>query len=464
MSTLIRVCARRLSAFVAPSANRRILAAAAGVGFASVIVKGISFFKEIIVAFYFGTDRSLDTYLIALALPTFGISVLGSAIQPAFTPAYLEVLHRKGQQAARELLGSVSIVYLGLLVGVAILMTLGAKWLLRGMASGFSPTELVQTRHLFYILIPILVFSGCARLYAALLAAEHKFTLPALVLAATPICTMALLVITYRALGIYSLAIAASVGALVEVAILSWLLVRIRVLPTFTWGGITPEVRQVFTQFLPLIAGTVLMAGTTITDQAMAAMLPAGAVSALNYGNKLPAVTIMLISGAIGTAVLPYFSRMIAAKDWQVAYQTYKTFIRLVFFATVPLAVLLIIFSHLIIRVVFERGVFSAADTQLVSHVQMCLLLEIPFYTVGILAVRMIAALKKTLVLVWGAAISLALNVILNYIFMQVWGVAGIALSTSVVYVVSMIYLLFMSRYFIHKELDAHSVYWTGTR
>ncbi|MGH8321840.1 MAG: murein biosynthesis integral membrane protein MurJ, partial [Gammaproteobacteria bacterium] len=407
MRSLIQTGARRLSGWTTLPVNRQILSAAMGVGFASLIVKGVSFFKEIVVAFYFGTDISLDTFLIAFALPTFGIGVLGGAIQSAFTPTYLEVLHRDGREASKALLGSLSIVYAMLLVLLAILMLLFAQSLLRVIASGFSPAELVQTRHLFYVLVPILVFTGIARLYAALLAAEHSFTLPTLASVATPICTMAFLLIAYRTLGVYSLVIAATLGAVLELVVLGWLMVRMQVAPRFVWGGLTPELKQIFAQFFPLIAGTVLMAGTTITDQAMAAILPAGSVSSLNYGNKLPAVTIMLISGALGTAVLPYFSRMIAAKNWQDAHRTFSTFVRVVLFATVPLAILLIVFSHPIIRVVFQHGAFSPADTHIVSYVQMGLLLQIPFYIVGILAVRMIAALKKTIVLVWGAAISL---------------------------------------------------------
>jgi putative peptidoglycan lipid II flippase len=196
------------------------------------------------------------------------------------------------------------------------------------------------------------------------------------------------------------------------------------------------------------------MAGTTITDQAMAAMLPAGAVSALNYGNKLPAVVIVLISGAIGTAVLPYFSRMIAAGDWRGAYRTYKTFARLLFYTTLPLAVVLIVYSRPIIKMVFVHGAFSESAGQTVTYVQMCLLLEIPFYTVGILAVRMIAALKRTMILVWGSAISLVLNIVLNYILMQIFGISGIALATSLVYMVSMAYLLYMSKHYICLELN----------
>jgi len=452
---LIAAGMRRFTDWTAVPVNRRILSAAMAVGFASLMVKGVSFFKEIVVAFYFGRDRSLDIFLIALALPTFGISVLGGAIQSSFTPTYLDVLHKDGREASRTLLGSLSLVYVGFLTLAAILMTLGAQWLLHALASGFSVAELLQTRHIFYLLVPILVFSGIANLYTSLLAAEHKFTMPALAAVVTPVCTMAVLLIAYRVLGIYSLVLAATMGAFLELIVLASLMIRTRVMPTFAWGGFTPELRQVFTQFLPLIAGTVLMAGTTITDQAMAAMLPAGAVSALNYGNKLPAVANTLISGAIGTAVLPYFSRMVAAGDWNGVLKTYSSFVRFTLIATLPISVLFIALSYFIVRTVFQHGAFSTSDSHVVTYVQMCLLLEIPFYTVGILAVRMIAALKKTVVLVWGAVISLALNVILNYLFMQIWGVVGIALSTSVVYAVSMFYLLFMSKRFINGALKA---------
>jgi putative peptidoglycan lipid II flippase len=456
--SLIAAGIRRFGHWTAIPVNRRILSAAMAVGFASVLVKGVSFFKEITVAFYFGTDRSLDIFLIALALPTFGISVLGGAIQSAFTPTYLDVLHKRGRGASRALLGSLSLVFAVFLGFTAVLMALGAQWLLRVVASGFSAAELMRARHIFYVLVPILVFTGIARLYSALLAAEHKFTLPAIAAMATPLCTIAALLLAYGVLGIYSLVIAATLGALLELLVLAWLMVRTGVMPAFSWGGFTPELRQVFAQFFPLIAGTVLMAGTTVTDQAMAAMLPAGAISALNYGIKLPAVANTLISGAIGTAVLPYFSRMIAAGDWQGVLKTYGSFVRFIFFATVPISVVLIALSYLIIRAAFQHGSFSAADTHVVTYVQMCLLLEIPFYTVGILAVRMIAALKKTVVLVWGAVISLVLNVTLNYLFMQVLGVAGIALSTSVVYLVSMIYLLLMSKRYITTASIADSL------
>jgi putative peptidoglycan lipid II flippase len=113
-------------------------------------------------------------------------------------------------------------------------------------------------------------------------------------------------------------------------------------------------------------------------------------------------------------------------------------------FATVPLTVGLVYFSEPLVRLFFERGAFTSGDTYLVSQVQVLFLLQVPFYFLSILIVRLISSLQANHILLWGAVISLPLSVILNYLFMQWLGVAGIALSTSMVYFVSFCYLLYM--------------------
>ena len=63
-------------------------------------------------------------------------------------------------------------------------------------------------------------------------------------------------------------------------------------------------------------------------------------------------------------------------------------------------------------RVIFERGVFTMADTQVVSQVQAFLLLQIPLYLVGILVVRLVSALKANSILMWGCVINFVVNII----------------------------------------------------
>ena len=69
-----------------------------------------------------------------------------------------------------------------------------------------------------------------------------------------------------------------------------------------------------------------------------------------------------------------------------------------------------------------------------------------------------IQALKRNQILMWGTLISVSLNITLNYLFMKVMGLPGIALSTSVVYAVAFCYLGFMLKRLIRKHEAAGAI------
>jgi putative peptidoglycan lipid II flippase len=96
------------------------------------------------------------------------------------------------------------------------------------------------------------------------------------------------------------------------------------------------------------------------------------------------------------------------------------------------------------VRFFFERGAFTSADTWRVSQVQALFLLQVPFYFLGILMVRLISSLRMNRILMQAAIINLFLKITFNYFLMQRLGAAGIALSTTLVYVVSFIYCSIM--------------------
>ena len=81
-------------------------------------------------------------------------------------------------------------------------------------------------------------------------------------------------------------------------------------------GASSTASRQVVAQYFPLLTGAMLMSGTAFVDQAMAASLPAGDLASLSYGARFVNVILLVIAGAIATAVLPYFSRLVDARDW----------------------------------------------------------------------------------------------------------------------------------------------------
>ncbi len=419
------------------SPGRKIFHAAASVAVCSAIAGLGSTAKELMVARWFGRGDALDAFLIAFLLPSFLVNLVAGSFNAAVIPTLIQVREKDGAGAAQRLFSGVMVVSLGLLVGVSILVGLLAPYYLPLLGSGFSPAKLMLTRRLLYALLPFIALSGVAVTWTAVLNAGEHFGLPALSAILTPLCIMAFLLLLGRTWGIFALAAGTVAGVALQAAVLGWLLRERRVRLEPRWYGWDPGLRQVIGQYAPMLAGALLMGSTELVDQSMAAMLEPGSVAALNYARKVVSLFIVVGATPLGTAALPYFSQMVANRDWSGCRQTLKAYSRSIVLVTVPITLGLVAFSHPLIKIVFQRGAFTAVDTRIVSRVQALLSLQIPFYILANLGVRLVSALKRNSVLMVIAGVNMVLNIIFNLILMRYIGVAGIALSTSFVYLVS---------------------------
>ena len=66
---------------------------------------------------------------------------------------------------------------------------------------------------------------------------------------------------------------------------------------------------------------------------------------------------------------------------------------------------------------------------------------QVPFYVCNMLFVRFLSSARRNDVLMYVAAASLALDIVLNLVLMRVMGIAGIALATSLACIVSFVAL-----------------------
>ncbi len=434
------------------SVNRRIFAAMITVGGLTVLVKLAAVAKEIAVAYQFGTSDDLDAFLIAFLLPQFAITIIGGSFNSALIPTYIQVREQEGQRAAQRVLSSVMILSVSFLVALSALLALAASSILPLVASGFADEKLALTHSLYYALLSTLVFSGVATTWGAILNAENRFVLAAVVPVATPIVTVTLVVALAEHWGSYALVGGAVGGALIETCFLGWGLIRAGVSLVPRWCGTSPAVKQVLGQYAPMVASAFLMSGTSVVTQSMATMLDPGSVSVLAYGSKVTNLILGIGAVAVSTAVLPHFSRMVTMMDWNGLRRTLLIYSRLLLMTTLPLTLALIYFSEPVIAAFFQRGAFTAADTQLVGLVQAMCVLQLPLYVLGMLFSRVISALKANQLMLWGNAINLAMCIILSYVLMQRFGVVGIALATSLMYFISCSFLVFVSLRLIREK------------
>lgn len=433
------------------SVNREILSVTVAIGGMTAVVHVATAAKDIIIAYQFGTTDVLDAYLIAFLLPLFAISIVAGSFPSAFIPTYVDLQHREGHKAAEQLYQSLMTLTLIVLTGLASILALIGPIIVPFLGSGFPPEKVALAYSLLLVLLPVLVFKGLVTVWTAVLNAGGWFYVAAGIPIVTPAVTVVLLILAGHQWGIYALVVGTLGGAIVETGIFVWHLGRLGIPILPRWSGWTPAITKVTRQYGAVVAGAFLMSSTMLVDQAMAAMLGPGSVSALSFGSKVVSFVLAVGATGLGTAVLPHFSRMVAQNDWLGVRHTLRTYVRLIFLTTIPLTLLCVYMSELLVRVIFERGLFTMADTKMVSQVQAFLFLQTPFYLVGILIVRVISAFKTNSILIWGCGINFMVNIILNYVLMQWFQVAGIALSTAVVYLVSALYLSIMLQHVLKQ-------------
>lgn len=431
----------RWKQFSSGTLNRRIFSAAVLVGALTFATKIVALGKEMLSAAAFGADDAMDAFLSAFLLPTYALNVLAVQMNTTLIPVFVGVREKEGPVAAQRLFSGVLVLSIAVLGIATLLLAIAAPALFPLLFSKFSPEKLQFTIRLFYLLLPSILISGLVNNCEGALNAGEKFAMAALAPAVVPLATMAAIWTLAPRWGVHSLVAGLVAGMILQLAIVAASLKRRGLSFTPRWHGMDENLRRLISQYLPVVAASAMMCSSFLIDQSMAAMLPPGSVSVLTYGNKLVSLVLTMGTIALGTAVLPYFSKMAAAADWTALRHTLKTYIWIIVLVTVPLTAAGIFFSKPLTALMYQRGEFTAADTALVAPVQAMLLLQLPFYSLSILFVRMISSLEANRLLMWGTVISVVVNITLNYVLMQFMGVAGIALSTSVVYAVSAAYL-----------------------
>ena len=291
---------------------------------------------------------------------------------------------------------------------------------------------------MFYLLLPAIVLKGMSTLFASVLHSHKRFSLVASAPVALPVTTIVVILSWAKpSTRIFAVALGTVIGMLVELIVLGGGLHRIGVPVVPRWSQRSSASRQVMAQYLPMVAGTMLMGGTTLVDQSMAASLHSGSVASLNYGSRFVSAILHIAAGGIGAAVLPFFSNLVEAKDWLEIRRLLRFYSKRILLLSATISVIFVTLSEPMIGVALQRGVFNQADTAVVARVQAAYALQIPFYICGIVLVRVISSMIANHFLMMVSLLNLVANIVFNYLFMRRWGVVGIALSTSVVYLLA---------------------------
>lgn len=421
------------------------------VGITTLLVKGLGFIKEIVIADNFGLSELVDTFYIAILIPAFVNNVFLGGYKSVFIPNYVHELKSGKNIGAFQ--STSFIITLGSALLFCIISILITDVYLEFFFDGHSPEYYELIKKQFYYILPSMVFWGLSSLLSGILNIDDEFTLSSLSYVFTPISIIVCLLFFKEELGVIVLAFGTFLGSILNFLFLIVICLKRNLIHIKRPRFLSKNSVEMLKQIPAKLSANLLTGFNDIIDQYFAAKLVIGSIAALNYGMKIPMFSIGIVTMALGNVLLPYFSKK-AAENKEKTFIQLQKILKIIIIGSSILALTLILLSPPIISIIFEHNAFTANDTKIVSRIQQMYLIQVPAYIVAIILVRFLESINKNKFMAYLALICLMLNVLLNYILIKQFGVYGLALATSIVAIINCIILYLYVSYLKRKNFN----------
>jgi len=396
--------------------------------------------REIFAASYFGVSLQMSAFTIAFLVPNLIRSLFAdAALQAAFVPVFTEQLEKDRKIEAFRLASTLifgALLVLGLITGLAILL---APVLMPFFAPGYDGAELDLVVGLSRVMFPILVMLGVSGVVVGVLNSYNRFAVFAIAPFFWNVAIIAVLVGLAPAFPegdeIYAYAIGVVVGTALQLALVSYDLrnTPFNFVRAFDWrSGL---VKRVLLLMLPVTISLGLINFNLAINGIFGSLVPgqgADAPAAIDKAFRIYMLPQGMFSVAVATVVFPTLARYAARREYGDLRSTMANGMRMILLVLVPAAAAILVLSEPMTQLVYQRGDFSAADTELVATALYWFAFSLPFNGLFLILTRTFFSLQRPWVPTAIALINLALTAGFSALLYKSDGVAGIVFATAI--------------------------------
>jgi putative peptidoglycan lipid II flippase len=255
--------------------------------------------------------------------------------------------------------------------------------------------------------------------------AHQRFLLPALAPGMYNLGIIFGLIFLTPIMGVYGAAWGTVIGALAHFLVQLPGVISIRMPYRPLLDLRHPGVAEVARLMGPRVIGLAIVQINFWVNINLASGMVEGSVSALQLAFMLLLLPQGVIAQSVATAVFPTFSAQAAHKDYDALRRTFGRVLRAVLFLSIPATVGLVLLRLPIVRILFERNMFTLTDSRATAWALLFFGLGLVAHSLVEIVTRAFYAMHdtRTPVLIGGAA--MVLNVILSLTLIRFIGVQG---------------------------------------
>jgi putative peptidoglycan lipid II flippase len=402
--------------------------------FLTAVSRVLGLVRDMLAASIFGTSLLYSAFITAFSWPNLFRRLLGEgSMSAAFVPTLQEELHANGRKGAFALLSQVT-SWLFLVTGGLVLIAMLALGNSRALAGHEDKWYLAADLAVW--LFPYMVLVCVAAGFNAALNVLDHFTEPAL----SPIWLNIAMIVSLGGAGLHFahtplgemhwLCVGVLIGGFFQMAVPAAVLVREGWRPRLDLG-LSPRMHEIAALMTPGLFGTAIYQVNILVSRQFAFSVNDSGATLLFMGNRLMEFSIGVFAIAVSTVVYPRLARHAVEGNRHKMADDFRKGLRLIIIINVPAAAGLALLSGPIVRLLYERGHFTAADAHNLSIVVMLFCIGMPFFSVVNLTVRAFYAMKDIATPVKVAAIDFCINIVVSLTLMRLLGVPGLVLAST---------------------------------
>ncbi|BCL60737.1 putative lipid II flippase MurJ [Desulfomarina profundi] len=406
--------------------------------------------REQVFASLFGAGFAYDSFVVAFRIPNLLRDLFGEgALSAAFVTVFSDYDTNKSREETWKLASTV-LTFIAVLLSI---ITLLGIYFSGSIVSLLAPDfDLIAgkselTRKLTVVMLPFLIVISLSAVVMGMLNTRGRFFIPALassffnlgsIIGGT---SLAFILPRYGQPAIMGMACGTLIGGILQLGIQLPSLYKTgyRYKPVLNLSD--TGLKRILKLMVPATIGLSATQINIFINTNFASSCAEGSVSWLNYAFRLVQLPIGLFGVALSIAMLPVLAKQAARKDIMEMKETMVSSLTMVLALTVPATFGLIILAEPIIRLIFEHGAFTEADTVATAR-------TLAFYAVGLFAysankvlVPAFYALDKTKYPVVASFLAIGTNIVFITLTIDTYQHLAIAMSTSCTMILNFIFL-----------------------
>jgi len=287
-----------------------------------------------------------------------------------------------------------------------------------------------------------LLFINIQSVITGVLQSHKKFFAPGAMAFASNVVYIAYLLIFATKFGVEGFAVATVVAFFVQLAINLPQYKRLgyKYKPILDFKD--SSLKRLFILMIPVIISTSVVQLNLFVGRFFASQLYSGAITTLDFANKINTLGYEVIAIAIAMVIYPSLASFAVRKEMDEYRKMFMKAFNFLVMLLIPLAIGMSILSLPLVNVIFRRGAFTDSDAFLTAQTLFFYTPAMVAYGVRDILNKAFYSMKDTRTPMINSFIGILINIILDFVLVKYMAVAGLALATTISLLITTIVLI----------------------